>query len=173
DERPIGVPPLLTADLNERQGFVLSVRAGRSRYVSAQGDQGWWEWEPSPYISAGFRLDKWADDFGWQIRNMLTIVRRVLDTGNEDAAFFFNGDELLLTRLGGVLTKTGVRSGGSTTTGLIRFFRGDREFGGCRGREGLRSGDDICGGACMRVPAGSELTIRSSGVRNSRNGPST
>ncbi|MDY7087518.1 MAG: SitI3 family protein, partial [Actinomycetota bacterium] len=53
DERPIGVPPLLTVDLNERQGFVLSVRAGRSRYVSAQGDQGWWEWEPSPYISAG------------------------------------------------------------------------------------------------------------------------
>ncbi|GID26626.1 SitI3 family protein [Paractinoplanes brasiliensis] len=36
---------------------------------------------------------------------MLTVVRRVLDSGDEDAAFVFNGDNLLLARFGGVLTK--------------------------------------------------------------------
>jgi len=36
---------------------------------------------------------------------MLTVVRRVLDTGVEDATFDFNGDVLLLARLKGELTK--------------------------------------------------------------------
>ena len=36
---------------------------------------------------------------------MLTVVRRVLDTGNEDAALIFNGDILLFTRFSDGLIK--------------------------------------------------------------------
>ncbi|MBM2623452.1 hypothetical protein JIG36_48960 [Actinoplanes sp. LDG1-06] len=105
DERPVGTAPLLVAALNETYGFVVTVRSGASRYVEVVSDEGSWEWEPSPFTSVSFRFDKWADDIGWQVRNMLTVVRRVLDTGDEDAAFSFNGDILLLRRLNGVTTK--------------------------------------------------------------------
>ncbi|MBL7256854.1 SitI3 family protein [Paractinoplanes lichenicola] len=105
DYRPTGTAPLLAADLNDRQGFGLTVRAGQSRYISVHGDDGWWEWEPSPYVSVGFRFAKQVEDIDWQVRNMLTVVRRVLDSGAEDAAFSFNGDNLLLTRFDGVITK--------------------------------------------------------------------
>jgi hypothetical protein len=36
---------------------------------------------------------------------MLTVVRRILDTGPEDATFDFNGDILLFARRNGELTK--------------------------------------------------------------------
>ncbi|UQU63950.1 SitI3 family protein [Couchioplanes caeruleus] len=104
DERPTGTPPLLSADLLERLGFSTTVRAGRNGYVDVLSDDGSWEWEPEEYVNLGFRMDKFADP-QWNISNMLTVVRRVLTSGSEDAAFVFNGDVLLLTRLGGELVK--------------------------------------------------------------------
>ncbi|MCO8273020.1 SitI3 family protein [Actinoplanes sp. TRM 88003] len=105
DERPDGPGPLLVAVVNERYGFAATIRSGGSRYVEVLTDQGSWEWEPEPAASVGFRMDKEVPDVAWQVTNMLTVVRRVLATGAEDAAFSFNGDILLLSRLNGVLTK--------------------------------------------------------------------
>lgn len=103
-EGPTGTAPLLSADLRERLGFELTLRAGRSRYVSARGDDDWWEWEPSPYVSLTFHMDR-SEHVQWQVLNMLPIVDRVLGAGIEDAALVLNGDVLLLTRLNGGLTK--------------------------------------------------------------------
>jgi hypothetical protein len=105
DERPAGTGRLLVADLDVRYGFAATVLAGPSRYLDVLSDNGTWEWEPEPYTSVSFRMSKEVDDVGWQVRNMLTVVRRVLTSGLEDAAFAFNGDILLLTRLDGVLVK--------------------------------------------------------------------
>jgi hypothetical protein len=105
DERPVGTAPLLNADLGERYGFAATILSGDSRYVDVLSDGGPWEWEPSPYSSVSFRMDKLVDDVAWQVTNMLTVVRRVLGSGSEDAAFFLNGDILLLTRLDDDLTK--------------------------------------------------------------------
>jgi hypothetical protein len=63
-----------------------------------------WSWEPPDYISLTFRLDKFADRTP-TIINMLTVIRRVLDTGTEDAALTQNGDILLQTRTANTLTK--------------------------------------------------------------------
>ncbi|MBU2668852.1 hypothetical protein KOI35_35615 [Actinoplanes bogorensis] len=104
DDRPTGNAPLLSVDLTDRRGFTLTVRSGPDRYVSAQGDAGWWEWEPAPFVSLTFRLDK-AADLQRSVLNMLPFVRRVLDSGGEDAAFVQNGDNLLFTRLNGTLVK--------------------------------------------------------------------
>jgi hypothetical protein len=49
-------------------------------------------------------MDKFAD-FRWEVVNMLTVVRRVLDSGPEDCALILNGDVLLLARFDGVLVK--------------------------------------------------------------------
>src|SRR4051794_24005903 len=103
-DRLQGTPPLLSADFYDRLGFEVSLRAARNGYVDVESDDGSWEWEPGAYVSATFRLDKSAEE-SWTIRNMLTIVRRLLDTGPEDAAFVFNGDILLFTRFGGVVRK--------------------------------------------------------------------
>ena len=105
DERPDGTGPLLVAALNDRYGFVATLRSGASRYVEVLTDHGSWEWEPEPFTSVSFRMDKEADDVVWQVTNMLTVVQRVLTTGVEDATFSFNGDILLLARMNGVLIK--------------------------------------------------------------------
>ncbi|MEV6298949.1 SitI3 family protein [Actinoplanes sp. NPDC051861] len=42
---------------------------------------------------------------GWKVASMIDVVRRVLDSGPEDAALTQNGDVLLLTRFDGVLVK--------------------------------------------------------------------
>ncbi len=104
EERPTGTPPLLSKALFDRYGFLLTIHAGSDAYFDAMSDDGPWEWEPEAYVAVGFRMDKFAD-FRWEVRNMLTIVRRVLDTGTENAALVFNGDVLLLARFDGVLTK--------------------------------------------------------------------
>ncbi|AGZ46444.1 SitI3 family protein [Actinoplanes friuliensis] len=100
EELPTGVIPLLTADLFDRYGFSVAVRAGRNGYVDVESDEGSWEWEPEAYVSLSFRMDKFADQPPLVI-NMLTAIRRVLNTGSEDAAFILNGDVLLLTRFDG------------------------------------------------------------------------
>ncbi|PRY27989.1 SitI3 family protein [Pseudosporangium ferrugineum] len=104
EERPTGTPPLLSAALWDRYGFMVTVLAGQDGYVSAGADSGMWEWEPGAYVSLSFRLDKFAD-LDREVTEMLTIVRRVLDSGPEDSTFTLNGDVLLFARFGGELVK--------------------------------------------------------------------
>lgn len=103
-ERPIGIAPQLTADHKQAYGFDVTVQAGRDGYLDLETDDGSWEWEPASYVRVAFRLDKFADA-RWAVTNVLTVVRRVLDTGPEDATFDFNGDLLLFARRDGELTK--------------------------------------------------------------------
>jgi len=104
DERPIGVPPILSASLFDRYGFLVTVRSGQNGYVEADYEDGTLEWEPKQYAAVGFRLDKFADR-ETLITNMVTIVRRVMVTGSEDAAFTFNGGDLIFARFDGQLVK--------------------------------------------------------------------
>jgi hypothetical protein len=104
EERPTGTAPLLFADLHDRYGFGVTVLAGTNGYLAVEGNDGMWEWEPEAYLSVSFRMDKFADP-EWQTINMLTVVRRVLSSGNEDAVLALNGDLLLLARLNGALVK--------------------------------------------------------------------
>lgn len=96
---------LLAADLHDRLGLGLSVRSSRGDFYSAQDDDGsWWEWQPNEAVNLTFDLS--ADDrIGKGIPNMLAIVARVLKGRAEDAALALNSDLLLLTRMGGTLTK--------------------------------------------------------------------
>ena len=103
-ERPIGIPPRLSADHKEKHGFDVTILGGRDGYLDLDTDDGSWEWEPESYVRIGFRLND-AGDARWAVANLLTVVRRVLDTGPEDATFDFNGDILLFSRHDGRLTK--------------------------------------------------------------------
>jgi hypothetical protein len=103
-DRPTGTAPWLAADHKQEFGFDVTVVAGRDGYLDLETDDGSWEWEPESYVRVGFRLDKLADA-RWAVTNVLTVVRRVLDTGREDATFDFNGDILLFARRNGKLTK--------------------------------------------------------------------
>ena len=103
-ERPTGDGSVRWTDLLEEYGFNVSVREGRNGFIEVISDAGDWEWEPAEYVSMTFRMDKFADP-AWNVVNMLIVVRRVLDSGREDAAFAFNGDVLLLARLDGKLVK--------------------------------------------------------------------
>lgn len=103
-ERPTGTAPLLSAALFDRYGFSVTIRAGQNGYLDVDSNDGSWEWKPDSYVAVTFRMDKFADA-NWTVINMLTAVRRLLDTGPEDAALVLNGDILLLTRLAGTLTK--------------------------------------------------------------------
>ncbi|MEV4639149.1 SitI3 family protein [Actinoplanes sp. NPDC049548] len=103
-ERPTGTPPLLSADLYERYGFGVTVLADDDGYLEVRADQGRWEWEPASNVSLTFRMDKDAAP-EWTVINMLTVIRRVLSTGPENAAFILNGNELLFTRFDGTLVK--------------------------------------------------------------------
>jgi hypothetical protein len=101
-ERPTGT--VLFADHKEKYGFDVTIVAERGGYFDLETDDGSWEWEPESDVRVDFRLDKFAD-LRWVVTNMLTVVRRVLDTGPEDATFDFNGDILLFARRKGELTK--------------------------------------------------------------------
>lgn len=103
-ERPIGIAPRLSADHKEKYGFDVTVLAGQDGYLDLETDDGSWEWEPDAYVRIGFRLDN-SVDARWAVTNVLTVVRRVLDTGPEDATFDFNGDILLFARRNGRLRK--------------------------------------------------------------------
>lgn len=103
-ERPTGTNPLHSADLSDRYGFEISILAGENGYFDAVSDTGPWLWQPRSYVLLNFRMDKFADP-ARLVGNMLDVVRRVLDSGPEDAALLFNGDLLLLTRLGDNVAK--------------------------------------------------------------------
>lgn len=103
-ERPTGTPPLLSVNLNQRYGFALTIRAGQNGYLEVESDHGMWEWEPQDYVAVTFRLDNEADT-QWAVVDMLTIVRRLLESGPEDATLVLNGDYLLFRRVHGALIK--------------------------------------------------------------------
>jgi hypothetical protein len=103
-ERPAGTAPRLVADHKEKYGFDVTVMAGSDGYFDLETDDGSWEWEPPSYVRVEFRLDNSADS-DRVVANMLAVVRRLLDTGTEDATFDFNGDILLFARCDGELTK--------------------------------------------------------------------
>ncbi|WP_306215115.1 SitI3 family protein [Actinoplanes sp. RD1] len=103
DERPSG--RWRSADHKERYGYDVSVLGGRNGYLELLTDDGSWEWEPEACVRLVFNLDKFAEDFRRPVTGMLTVVRRVLDTGPEDAVLDFNGDVMLFIRRDGVLTK--------------------------------------------------------------------
>ncbi|GAB2592504.1 hypothetical protein Aab01nite_37500 [Paractinoplanes abujensis] len=102
--RPVGIAPHLGADHKPELGFDVTITAGREGYLDLGTDEGSWEWEPESYVQITFGLDN-AADARWAVTNVLTVVRRVLDTGREDAAFDFNGDILLFSRQAGRLVK--------------------------------------------------------------------
>jgi hypothetical protein len=104
DERPTGTPALLAADLYDRYGFEVTVRAGQNGYFEAESDIGVWEWEPALYVAVTFRMEKNTDP-DRSVPNILAVVRRVLDTGSEDAALILNDNWLLFTRFGDTLVK--------------------------------------------------------------------
>jgi hypothetical protein len=101
---PPEIAPVLSADLRESHGFAVTLLAMERGYIEAESDDGLFEWEPENYVAVGFRLNKDADR-EWAVLNMLTIVWRVLATGDEDGALVLNGDLLVLSRLDGVLVK--------------------------------------------------------------------
>ncbi|MEV2240410.1 SitI3 family protein [Micromonospora sp. NPDC049891] len=95
---------ILVADLWDRRGFGVTVHAGREGYVDGLADDARWEWEPDPYTTLSFDMDKNApDDRG--IDNLMAAVSRVLRSGAEDAALVLNGEVVVLTRFGGELRK--------------------------------------------------------------------
>ncbi|WP_433791535.1 SitI3 family protein [Actinoplanes sp. CA-252034] len=105
DERPTGSPALLrSAELQDRYGFNVSILSREVGYIAAESDDGVWELEPGANVTVTFYLDKSAE-LDWSIANMLTIIRRLLDSGDEDAVLVLDGDFLIFTRLEGTLTK--------------------------------------------------------------------
>jgi hypothetical protein len=104
DDRPAGVPPILRANHFDKYGFQVTVRGGPNGYLDATADDGDWEWEPGGFVAVGFRLDKDADR-EWAHTTMAAVIRRILATDPDDAAFTFNGDVLLFTRFSGEVVK--------------------------------------------------------------------
>lgn len=98
-ERPAGTASRLVShdEFDERYGFDVIIRPGRNGYFDVISDTGPWLWEPSAYVGVTFRMDKSGDRAG-AVLSMLAVVRRVLDSGPEDAVLVFDSDVLLLTR---------------------------------------------------------------------------
>jgi hypothetical protein len=98
--------PGLTADLADH-GLSLTIRSRADAYLEGEADDPTtpWIWEPSPciHITCHLAADPDLRETGTHI--VLDIVGRVLSTGTEDAALMLNSDYLLLTRVGGVVTK--------------------------------------------------------------------
>ncbi|MEU4243233.1 SitI3 family protein [Actinoplanes sp. NPDC026619] len=104
DDRPTGPGRLLTAALDKKYGFAVTVVASRNGYMAVETDAGLWEWEPESFVSVTFRLDSEADR-EFATGNVFLAVRRVLKAGDEDTTLILNGDILLFARLDGVLVK--------------------------------------------------------------------
>ncbi|WP_436528839.1 SitI3 family protein [Actinoplanes sp. HUAS TT8] len=104
DERPVGTPPLLTADLNEKYGFGVTLYAGQDGYIEADSGDGIWEWEPADFVRITFHMRKDGELFS-PLAAMIAAVKRVLDSGSEDVSLDFNGNWLILTRIDGVVTR--------------------------------------------------------------------
>ncbi|MFY1597015.1 SitI3 family protein [Micromonospora sp. WMMD737] len=96
---------LLSANLNEECGYVVSITSGSHGYYGAEDDGGvQWEWEPETYVDIGFHMRKdTLTDKGRP--HMLRTVGRVLASRPEDAALVLNDNWLMLTRVNGVLRR--------------------------------------------------------------------
>jgi hypothetical protein len=92
------------ADLHERMGFELRLLQGAQGYFGAEAGEEYWTWELNNYLNLGFRFDKFFPR-DVSLRHMLQMVARILETGDEDAAMIQNGNELLLFRKAGKLTR--------------------------------------------------------------------
>jgi hypothetical protein len=103
-DRPTGTAPLLTVDLLDRYGFGVDILAGEQAYLDGKSDSGSWKWNPAPYVAVLFQLDEGGDRPA-AVLNMLRAIRRVLDSGTEDAALDLNGNALLLVRTSQGLVK--------------------------------------------------------------------
>lgn len=86
-----------SADLRREAGFSVSVMEGTDGYVDATVLGAAWLWEPPTYTSLQFRWAPGADPKR-ATRAMVAIVKRVLDSGEEDAAFVSDTEALLLRR---------------------------------------------------------------------------
>ncbi|MFG1892354.1 SitI3 family protein [Micromonospora sp. NPDC049051] len=95
---------LLSANLNDESGFVVSITSGRHGYYEAEADGAVWAWEPEAYVDIGFHMRK--DTLTEKGRpHMLRAVGRVLADRSEDAALVLNDNWLMLTRVDGVIRR--------------------------------------------------------------------
>ncbi|MGK5520575.1 SitI3 family protein [Micromonospora sp. URMC 107] len=95
---------LLSADLNEECGFVVSITSGSHGYYEAEADGAVWAWEPKTYVDVGFHMQK--DTLMDKGRpHMLRTVGRVLGDRPEDAALVLNDNWLMLTRVDGAIRR--------------------------------------------------------------------
>jgi hypothetical protein len=97
-------PPLITADLRQRRGFQVTIRAKASDYIEVETNDGMWDRKLQDHVSVTFRMDESAES-DWYITNMITVVHQLLSTGSEDALLILDHDTLLLARLDGALIK--------------------------------------------------------------------
>lgn len=95
---------VLSANLEEEHGYVVSVTDGVNGYYEAADGDNMWQWEPHAYVDITFQMAKEALDEKSRT-DMLTTVARILDNTTEDAALILNDDCLLLTRTAGRLHK--------------------------------------------------------------------
>ncbi|GIE77899.1 hypothetical protein Aph02nite_38490 [Actinoplanes philippinensis] len=98
------VPPLLSADFKERYGFHVTILARDEAYIEVECNEGTWSQQIQGHVSLTFRMDGSADP-QWYIANLIAVVRRLLETGNEDFLLILDHDTLLLARLAETLTK--------------------------------------------------------------------
>lgn len=102
---PTSSDRLLSFDLYEERGFLVSIRSGANGYYDAEdGGNTRWEWELAEYVQVSFHMDKDnMPDKG--VPNVVATVAGVLAERAEDAALLLNSDWLLLTRRQGMLRK--------------------------------------------------------------------
>ncbi|MER5338292.1 SitI3 family protein [Micromonospora sp. NPDC002717] len=95
---------LLSADLSDECGFVVSITSGTHGYYEAEDDGGLWVWEPETYVDVGFHMRK--DALTEKGRpHMLRTVGRILADRSEDAALVLNDNWLMLTRVDGTIRR--------------------------------------------------------------------
>ncbi|MCX4391288.1 SitI3 family protein [Micromonospora peucetia] len=95
---------LLSANLDEECGFVVSITSGSHGYYEAETDGAVWVWEPVTYVDIGFHMRKdTLTDKGRP--HMLRTVGRVLANRPEDAALVLNDNWLMLTRVDGTIRR--------------------------------------------------------------------
>ncbi|MDP9796612.1 hypothetical protein J2S43_005124 [Catenuloplanes nepalensis] len=111
-DRPAGIPggppALLGAALYESHGFYLTiVPTDRASVAAVDDDDELRMWDIGRNSMVSFDMDKFDsdEDTARAIVAMLSTVRRVLESGTEDAALTLNGDWLLLNRIDGVVRR--------------------------------------------------------------------
>ncbi|MEO3747467.1 SitI3 family protein [Plantactinospora sp. B5E13] len=95
---------VLSADLDDEYGYVLTLTSGVHGYYEAEADGIMWQWEPETYVDVTFHMNKdLLTDLGRP--RMLRNVAEILASTTEDAALILDDNWLLLTRSGGRLQK--------------------------------------------------------------------